>query len=360
VADADADEVHMIRAVGLVKDVTAPRGRLGRRGRPVRTVDGLSLQVRSGEVLGLVGPAGAGKTTAALMLAGRLVPDAGRVSYDGTDLHRVGRRERTRVRDELQVVLGRSDEMPGRRSVREVLTSALDTGAARGADPDRPDPADLLAEVGLGASVADVAVGKLTGDQRALVGLARAVALRPALVVCQVPDDAMSAAERSLVADRLLRLRDEAGTALVILARTLADLPASTDRVVVMYLGCVMEILDRHDLPSAALHPFTSALILAESAGSDDAGPFLKGEPLGPGIRPSGCVFRTLCFRAQGRCADEVPQLTRPLGSTHPVACHFPERLTQGAWRPGGADPDPDAAADGRSMEPTAREFAEG
>jgi oligopeptide/dipeptide ABC transporter ATP-binding protein len=261
------------------------------------------------------------------------------------------------VRDELQVVLGGSDDLPGRRSVREVLAAALASGATRGGPADPQSPAELMAEVGLEGSLSDSAVGKLTAHQRALVGLARAVALRPALIVCDQLDT-MLADERTLVVDRLLRLRDEAGTALVILARDLADSVPPCDRVVVMYLGCVMEILDRDDLPAAALHPFTHALALpVGSAGPSGSGVVLKGVPLAPAERPTGCVFRTRCFRAQGRCADEVPELTRPLGSTHPVACHFPERIAQGAQ---GRPADVEAAEDLASPEPTARDFAQG
>ncbi len=346
----------MITAADLVKDFQSPRGRLGRRGGPVRAVEGLNLEIMPGEVVGLVGPAGAGKSTVGRMLAGRLVPDAGVVSYNGSDLQRVGRRSRAAVGDELQVVLGGSDELPGRRSVREVLTSALASGATRGDGAGPQDPADLLAEVGLEASLAESAVGKLTGHQRALVEFARAVALRPALIVCD-QRDTVSADERTRLLDLLLRLRDEAGTALVLLARDLADVGPLCDRVVVMYLGSVMEILDRDDLPAAALHPFTHALALAGAAGPSGSGSILKGELPTPAERPTGCVFRTRCFRAQGRCADEVPELTRPLGSTHPVACHFPERFGHVAQV---RTSDLEAPAGLASPEPTGRDFAEG
>lgn len=353
----DGDEVQVITASGLVKDFRLPRGRLGRAGGPMRAVDGVTLEIAPGEVLGLVGPAGAGKTSVGLMLAGRIAPDAGTVRFNGADLQQVGRRERAAVRDELQVVGGRSDDLPGRRSVREVLASALASGATRGAAAEDQDPAELLAEVGLEAALADSSVGKLTGPQRALVAVARSVALRPALVVCDQLEDAVSADQRTLVVDRLLRLRDEVGTALLILARDLADVVPLCDRVVVMYLGSVMEVLDRDDLSAAALHPFTHALALAGSAGPSASSPVMKGEPPAPGKRPTGCVFRTRCFRAQGRCADEAPQLTRPLGSTHPVACHFPERMAQGEH---GTRPDSEAASGLGSPEPTARDFAEG
>lgn len=344
----------MITATGVVRDTRLPRGRLARPGRRVRAVDGLNLEISPGELLGIVGPTGAGKATTGLLLTGRLAPDAGTVSYQGADLQGAGRRERGSLREQLQLVGPGADELSRRAVVGEVLAEAVGAGSTRRTVPTAPEPEALLTAIGLDAGLVEQRIGKLTDSQRGRVALARVMALNPALVVLDLGNGSMPSDERDLILEVLLRLRAEVGTAVVVLAPEIADV-STCDAILVMYLGRVVEVLDATDLPDESLHPYTHALLAVGSGVSSSAQSTLKGRPLAPGQRPSGCVFRTRCFKAQDLCADQTPQLSRPLGSTHPVACHFPQR-----WAASAAGSSGPGAADGDRPEPTAQEFAEG
>ena len=358
----------MILASSVTKDFGLGRSRVGRSRGSVRAVAQLDLEVGAGEILGIVGPVGAGKSTVGLLLSGRLTPDSGTVSFHGADLARAGRRQRTSLRDDLEIVRPGTGHLPARRSVGEVLKAALARGADRGPATGRLEPTELLAEVGLAESVADVLVGRLTAQERGMVEFARVVASRPALVVVDQPDESVSAEQWAVGVDRLLRLSED-GTALVILAEALDDVVPRCERVAIMYAGSVIEILGREDLPAAALHPYSHTLLAASFPEAIRSTTAVEREPLEPDQGRGGCVYRNRCFRPQARCASEVPQLSRPLGSTHPVACHFPEVPIPGASGP-SLRPEPDAAAGtaegsaapaGRgSTEPTGREFAEG
>lgn len=350
----------MITAEGLSKDARLPRGRFGRSGAPVRVVDQVSIQIAAGQVIGIVGHPHSGRTTLGRLLTGRLVPDAGTLTVSGTDVHRLAKRETAQVCQQLQILGDGAQQLPGGRTlVAAALGAASAAGAARGEFGPALEPGELLAQVGLDPDLGQARLGALTPRQRRLVAAARVVALRPSLVVLDDPVGSGRDEDSELIRRLMLRLREEQGAALVLVGSSLDDVPPWCDRVLVMYLGSVMEVLEPSEIPDAALHPYTHALISAADPGAFPARLALKGDPPEPGDRPSGCVFRTRCFRAQERCADEVPQLTQPLGATHPVACHFPELPARGS-QPADVPPPPADAVPGRSPEPTGREFAEG
>ncbi len=350
----------MIRAAGLSKDVRRPRGRLGRSGPVVRAVEAVDLELDAGEIVGIVGPTGSGRTTLGLLLTGRLTPDAGTLHVAGTDIHSLTRDERRAQRDQLQLVGDAGDELPGRRTlVADVLGAAIEAGAARGSGEGEFDPAELLALVGLEPDVLAARVGALTPRQRRLVAAARVVARRPSLVVLDDPVGAGEDDDSVRIREVMLRLRREQRTAVVVVASSLEDVLDLCDRILVMYLGAVMEVLEPSDIPAAALHPFTHALISAADAGAYSTRVVLKGDAPDPVERPTGCVLHPRCFRAQERCVSESPQLAQPLGATHLVACHFPEIPVRGSL-PQEIEPVPDVGEPALgSVEPTAREFAE-
>ncbi len=348
----------MITAAGLSKDVRLRTRRFGRSGPPIHVVDQVSLEIAPGQVLGIVGPPGSGRTTLGLMLTGRLTPDSGTVRVSGSDLYRRDKRERDEARAQLQIVGEGIEQLPGRRTqVGDVLTAAVAAGEVRGGGAADREPTELLGLVGLDASVAQSRVGALTPRERRLVEVARVLGMRPALVV--LDDPLGSGSDEAMIRHLMLQLHDECGTALVVVGSSLDDVEGLCDPIIVMYLGSVMEVIEPGDLPLVALHPYTHALVSASRPDAYSTKLVLKGDPPEPGQRPSGCVFRTRCFRAQERCVHEAPQLKRPLGATHAVACHFPEVPIPGPGTEGAARPDVGRSAGLGSPEPTAREFAE-
>jgi len=303
------------------------RYRLGTRllgAHSVRAVAGIGFTIARGESLGLVGESGSGKSSIARALL-RLVPASGSVRYQGTELLQAEGRALRAMREHLQIIfqdpLGSLDP---RMSVAELVAeplrefrtalSAADRGAQVGA---------MLARVGLGAELLERYPHQLSGGQAQRVGIARALILGPQLLICDEPVAALDLSIKSQVANLLRDMREEFGLALLFIAHDLATVRYLCERVLVLYLGQVMEMADRDALFSTPQHPYTRAL-LAANPNPDPRGPRrptnLPGEVPATLEAPSGCVFRARCPLAVARCTTERPRL-RAVGASL-VACH--------------------------------------
>jgi peptide/nickel transport system ATP-binding protein len=296
----------------------------------VRAVDGVSLTLAPGETLGLVGESGCGKSTLARTVVRLLDPTAGTILVAGRDVTRARGRELRELRRELQIVFQDPyASLNPRMRVGQIVSQPLRVhGRYREDGPARVG--ELLDLVGLDAAVRDRFPRELSGGQRQRVGIARALALEPRVLVLDEPVSALDVSVRAQIVSLLARLRRELGLAYLFIAHDLAVVRQVADRVAVMYLGRIVETGCRDAVFGAATHPYTQALLSAvpvpDPVGRDRRRRIvLAGELPDPAHPPSGCRFRTRCWKAAQRCADEEPALAeRDSGPCdHPSACHF-------------------------------------
>jgi oligopeptide transport system ATP-binding protein len=321
---------ELIRVTDLVKHFPITRGVVFRReiGR-VHAVDGISFTVRKGETLGLVGESGSGKSTTARLLLRLIDPTSGRIELEGQDITHV-RGERLRAaRQEMQMIFQDPyASLDPRMTVRDIVGEPLVIWDRwRGNGPRVV--AELLERVGLNPDHADRYPHEFSGGQRQRIGVARALALRPKLIICDEPVSALDVSVRAQILNLLADLQRDFDLTYLFISHDLSVVRQVADRVVVMYLGKIMEIGKRDELYERPSHPYTQALVSAvpipdptlERARERIV---LKGDIPSPTDPPSGCRFRTRCWKAQEICAQEEPALV-DRGQGHPSACHFAE-----------------------------------
>jgi peptide/nickel transport system ATP-binding protein len=298
------------------------------RGATVHAVSDLSLDIRRGETLGLVGESGCGKSTFGRAVLQLTRPTSGRVLYDGEDLTRMPGDRLRLMRRKLQLIF--QDPIASlnpRRRIGDIVAEPLIIAGIRNAAERQRRVRDVLAAVGLDP---DGTMGRLphefSGGQCQRVSIARALVLEPDLIVCDEPVSALDVSIRSQILNLLEDMKARYGLTLVFIAHDLAIVKVVSDRVAVMYLGKLCEIGPTERVFGHRAHPYTSLLLQAIPLPDPDAEvpesvPF--GEPPSPLAPPSGCRFRTRCPHATERCAAEEPTL-REMAPGHFAACHFP------------------------------------
>ncbi len=287
----------------------------------VQAVTEVTLGIRSGEAVGLVGESGSGKSTLGRIVLGLLPPSAGRVLVDGQDLARAGPAARRRLRRRMQLVF--QDPYSSLDPRRRVGAQVADGLAIHGLPGGRERVAALLEQVGLSPAQAARYPHEFSGGQRQRIAIARALATGPDLLVADEPVSALDVSVQAQVLALLADLRTRLGLALLFISHDLPVVRSLCDRVVVLYLGRVMEDGPADAVFRRPLHPYTQALLSA--APSLDPAQrrqrvLLQGEPPSPADPPSGCVFRTRCPIAVARCAEAVPGLEEH-GAGQRAAC---------------------------------------
>lgn len=305
-------------------------GILRRKVGAVKAVDGVSFTVGRGETLGLVGESGCGKSTTGRAVLQLYRPTSGRVVYDGVDLASLGPSESRRMRRRYQMIFQDPyASLNPRMTVTDILAEPLRVhGLASGAAQHRRID-ELLDTVGLPRRFAGRYPHEFSGGQRQRIGIARALAVEPEFIVADEPVSALDVSVQAQVVNLLDDLKKEFNLAYLFVAHDLSVVRHLSDRVAVMYLGRIVEIADRDDLYGHPSHPYSQALLSAVPVPDPEREAnreqiVLRGDLPSPANPPSGCSFRTRCWKAQAICAEERPPLLQ-ISPRHWSACHFTE-----------------------------------
>jgi len=308
------------------------RGHAGGGRATVKAVDGVTLDVRRGETLGLVGETGCGKSTLARCMTRLYDLTAGKVTFQDRDISRASRRALRPLRREMQMIF--QDPYGSLNPRRRVGSIIGDPFAIHGIG-DRKERKDkvqqLMQRVGLNPEHYNRFPNEFSGGQRQRIGVARALALQPRLIVCDEPVSALDVSIQAQVLNLLTDLQQEFGLTYVFITHDLSVVRHVSDRIAVMYLGKVVEVARTDDIFEITRHPYTKALLSALPVPDPDAADsreriVLTGDLPSPINPPSGCRFHPRCPKAQEICSREDPPLLPVLGDegTHLTACHFP------------------------------------
>ncbi|MFJ6850083.1 ABC transporter ATP-binding protein [Streptomyces sp. NPDC091271] len=321
----------LLKVDGLVKHFPITKGVLKRKVGAVQAVDGLTFDVRPGETLGVVGESGCGKSTMGRLVTRLLEPTGGKVEFQGRDITHMSAGRLRPMRRDIQMIF---QDPYGSLNPRHTVGGIIGTPfRLQGVNPEGGVKAEvqrLLELVGLNPEHYNRYPHEFSGGQRQRIGIARALALKPKLVVADEPVSALDVSIQAQVVNLLDDLQEELGLTYMIIAHDLSVIRHVSDRIAVMYLGKIVELADRTSLYEAPMHPYTKALMSAvpvpdpRRRGAKSDRILLKGDVPSPISPPTGCRFHTRCWKATQVCKTTEPPLLQ-LKTGHQVACHHPE-----------------------------------
>ena len=316
---------NLVELDHLTKRFAVKQGVFARGKAEVHAVEDISLDVRRGETLGIVGESGCGKSTTARLILRLLDPTAGTIRFDGRDISKLSARQLRPLRREMQMIFQDPySSLNPRKTVGQIIGAPFEIHGVKGG---KQRVQDLLETVGLSPEHYNRYPHEFSGGQRQRIGVARALALSPKLIVCDEPVSALDVSIQAQILNLLRTLQDEFNLTYVFISHDLSVIRQIADRIAVMYLGKIVELGDSESIYESPKHPYTAALLSAVPRPTAAAGRqriVLSGDVPSPVAPPAACVFHPRCPRFhKGHCDVDTPEL-RELEPRHEAACHYP------------------------------------
>ncbi|MBS1990967.1 MAG: dipeptide ABC transporter ATP-binding protein [Cyanobacteria bacterium SZAS LIN-3] len=328
-----ASTTNLVEIRGLAKHFPIRKGFFNKQVGAVRALDGINLDIVEGETLGLVGESGCGKSTLGRVMLRLMSASGGQVKFKGQEIMQLDAGAMKPLRKQMQIVFQNPyASLDPRMSIAQILAEPLEVHNTFAGDSKalKAEVARLIELVGLSREMLDRYPHEFSGGQRQRIGIARALALKPSLIVADEPVSALDVSVQAQILNLLMDLKKEFSLTYLFIAHNLDVVRYISDRIAVMYLGRIVEIGPCHEVYRMPLHPYARALISAAPVPDPDydrsSRVILQGDLPSPANPPPGCPFHTRCPIARDKCKQDVPAL-REITPGHSAACHFAEEL---------------------------------
>jgi oligopeptide/dipeptide ABC transporter ATP-binding protein len=330
---------ELLKVTNLKQYFPIKGGILGKTVNHVKAVDDISFTVYEGETLSIVGESGCGKSTTGRAILRLDEPTSGSVEFDGIDLLSLNKKEMNLMRKNLQIIFQDPyASINPRHTVRQILTEAMEIQRVLPKDQRDDRVIELLETVGLGAHQADRLPHEFSGGQRQRIGIARALSVNPKLIIADEAVSALDVSIQAQVLNLLKKLQRDFSLTYLFISHDLGVVRHISDRIIVMYLGKIVEIADKKSLFGNPQHPYTKSLLSAIPSTDVDHKKeriILKGDVPSPIDPPKGCRFHTRCPFATELCRTEAPKLRSAnyMNGDHQAACHYMEEISTDKWQ---------------------------